>query len=351
MVTGVGSHTTAVLRLVAFVRSGGMVPMVEGLEALCVHGVLSFERIIEKCPSIRQPLDTGLTYTVLRAEIADLCPDVMRILSECDNAKHDNYQMESFIHTMFNIHRRLVNLGGACNDADCARIAKQVSRGHNGEFVNAAECFTEFTRIYSGGKDKKFLVEIGDYLKTLTCTRDVSHDLFRDLAKLDAGHVCMYVIAIVKAAVSCPNTYNKTGKAKLFIPTDLSSIRASNAQTVLKAHKIMIEARDICTDAGINDKPNWAMLVGKLDVRLVMFVHDKRAPNSKVFSSLSEIACEFYRELLAAFPAGVKTVPCPWVAVALASVNSSSSSSSSTDHQQPLRELNTRGVVTKEMVE
>ena len=51
--TGVGSHTTCVLRLVAFVEEGGLVPATEGLEHLGVDGWLSYQRIIEKCPTLK----------------------------------------------------------------------------------------------------------------------------------------------------------------------------------------------------------------------------------------------------------------------------------------------------------
>ena len=93
--TGVGSHTTCVLRLVAFVEEGGLVPAREGLEHLGVDGWLSYQRIIEKCQTLKGPVARGLTYTIVRKDLANLVPDAMRILSEADNSKHDNYQIES----------------------------------------------------------------------------------------------------------------------------------------------------------------------------------------------------------------------------------------------------------------
>ena len=57
-----------------------------------------------------------------------MVPDALRILSEADNSKHDNYQTESPIHTMFNIHRRAIRQEAA-SASDYATICKQVSRG------------------------------------------------------------------------------------------------------------------------------------------------------------------------------------------------------------------------------
>ena len=51
--TGVGSHTTCALRLVAFLGEGGLALAIEGLEHLCMGGWLSYQRIIEKCPTLQ----------------------------------------------------------------------------------------------------------------------------------------------------------------------------------------------------------------------------------------------------------------------------------------------------------
>ena len=149
--TGVGSHTTCVLRLVAFVEEGGLVPATEGLEHLGVGGWLSYQRIIEQCPTLKCPVARGLTYTIVRKDIANMVPDAMRILSEADNSKHGIYQSGSAIHTMFNIHRRAIRQQAA-SASDYATICKQVSRGHKPDFVRAAECLSEYVRNYAGGK-------------------------------------------------------------------------------------------------------------------------------------------------------------------------------------------------------
>ena len=105
--TGVGTHTTQVLRLLAFVKNGGKVPEAEEIKELCVDGYLGWQRVSEKCAGIEEPVRRGLkTYFVVRSAIADLCPDVMRILAESDHAKHANFQRVSFIESMHNIHRR-----------------------------------------------------------------------------------------------------------------------------------------------------------------------------------------------------------------------------------------------------
>ena len=144
----------------------------EGLEHLTVD-----QRHVDTCPTLQGPTTRGLTYTIIRKELANLVPDAMRILSEADNSKHDNFQKESAIQTMFNIHRRAVRQV-ASTAADYALICKQVSRGHNSDFIHAAECFSEYVRNYVGGREKTLLLELDEYVKSLAVVRDVPPEFF-----------------------------------------------------------------------------------------------------------------------------------------------------------------------------
>ncbi len=82
--------------------------MCEGMDELSIGGFLSRQRIVEKCPSIEEALNSGLTYTILRWQIVELCPELMRLLSEADNAKHDTFRKETRLQTMLNIHARAI---------------------------------------------------------------------------------------------------------------------------------------------------------------------------------------------------------------------------------------------------
>ena len=164
--TGVGSHTTCVLRLVAFIQEGGEVPATEGLEHLGVDGWLSYQRIIEKCQTLEGPIRRGLTYTILRKELANLVPDALRILSEADNSKHDNYQTGSAIQTMFNIHRRAIRQQAA-SASDYATICKQVSRGHTPAFVFfQLEALAKTSGIARVAPKNTLLMEFDAYVKS-----------------------------------------------------------------------------------------------------------------------------------------------------------------------------------------
>ena len=87
--------------------------------------------------------------------------------------------------------------------------------------------------------------------------------------------------------------YCKTGKARVFIPSDLSSVLGSNKTKVLRANDIMVAARDLGERAKVNKGCVWVGILGTLDVRLVSFIHDKSA-GRKTFAGLADVACAFY---------------------------------------------------------
>ena len=59
-----------------------------------VNGIfyLSKQRILEACPSLGDPVDRGIPYTIVRHQLTKLVPDLMSVLSEADNCKHDTYR-------------------------------------------------------------------------------------------------------------------------------------------------------------------------------------------------------------------------------------------------------------------
>ena len=61
---------------------------------ICINGkwYLSRQRIVEMCPSLEEPLTNGIQYLVVRWQLTEECPELMQILSEADNCKHDTYR-------------------------------------------------------------------------------------------------------------------------------------------------------------------------------------------------------------------------------------------------------------------
>ena len=167
IITGACSHTTTVLRAVALCETQ-RIPGSDAIQHLCVKGMLSKQRILEVAPSLQSPTETGLTYTIIRKEIMKRCPDLLRVLSEADNAKHGNFQKETAMQTMKNIHRRAI-ARNAKTHAEWHAVVVVVSRSHDDEFVKTASCYADFVKQYSGGTEAPILALIDKYSQCRLC--------------------------------------------------------------------------------------------------------------------------------------------------------------------------------------
>ena len=76
--SGVGSHTTAAVRLMDFVKNGGKVPVTESTQALGVDGLLSWARVIEQCPGIEAVCCLGLRFLAMCMHVF-----VLPVIVEC----------------------------------------------------------------------------------------------------------------------------------------------------------------------------------------------------------------------------------------------------------------------------
>ena len=63
-----------------------------------------------RCGSLREPAEYGIEYNIVRWQLLPLCPGLMELLAEADNAKHDTFRKETVCQTMFNIHRRTTSI-------------------------------------------------------------------------------------------------------------------------------------------------------------------------------------------------------------------------------------------------
>ena len=342
--TGVGSHTTSVLRLVDYAEPQNRVPAAAGLEDLTVEGFLLKKRILEKCPSMEKRLGTGLKYLVIRRQVHALVPELMATLSEADNAKHDNYQQESALETVMNIHARAMQ-SNASTAEDYALIVRQVSRGHDTDFQRAAQHYTEWVRECSGGKEKHQVEELREYTYTLKVLRAVPTEFWKDLALVSTSFK-LYLTAMLKATMSAPDHFCKGGKARVFNSADLNSITKNKAKEVQLAHKIMIEARDLAAASLVDEGAGWQTVKGLLDVRLVMHVHGKTCPQREAFKSLMHIAVRFTEDLRQR--CGELSAPCPWIVVEPAAPVDKPTGTASSSFS--IHECSPRGNVTVEFL-
>lgn len=102
--------------------------------------------------------------------------------------------------------------------------------------------------------------------------------------------------AIVKAMLTSP-TCDANGYSTLLTPSDVSSLRSSGSNRVAatEAHTWMIAAEQFLAAYGTRIDPvAKSKHINSLEVRMAMHVQDKRSETRASFSSLAEIARQFY---------------------------------------------------------
>jgi hypothetical protein len=348
-VTGAGSHSTAVLRLIdACGRMQIAACPGDEYKDLSVEGFLSKQRILEKCPTFAAPLAKGMRYTHIRWEIAELCPDLMRLLSEADNAKHAVKHLESVIQSMFNMHRRGVEMNANTDDA-WASIVKTAARAQSEEMKLLVADRVQFVRVHSGGAAKPFLIELNEFSKTLRVQRELPGAFLKEAAKHTMLSTPLTIVGMAKAVMWAPEMYVMSGTVKLFNACDFAAMKTTRKELVSKCHQLQLEFRDMGLKLGLTSDAAWHKVLGNTDARLYMFVHNKAVgPNRQTFKSTFQIVQHGYAELKEAMGEEhadkFAIVPCPWVSIALAGAEEKKASG------KHIHEANIRGIIDEDVL-
>ena len=133
----------------------------------------------------------------------------------------------------------------------------------------------------------------------------------------------------------------------MFNTSDIKAMLTTKISAVTAAMAIMVQSRDLAEQMGISDDPAWARISGILDSNLMMHVWAKSSPSRKTAKSLKHIAAACYNDLVNAYKERASNIPSPWATVELASEMASTLAGKS----RGLRELNSRGVMTLEMLQ
>ena len=178
----------------------------------------------------------------------------------------------------------------------------------------------QFVGKFIGGQQPYFLEEIEEFSKQLAVCRDVPPLFYGQLAMLPLLQAPVYVIALLKATMACPDKYMCHGFPKLFDQGDLGRISTKLAPAVKQACGIMKRAREFLKVAGIPDNaPARISMLSELDVALVLKVHGESAPDRVEHASQVAIGIDFYNACTEYWPKVVFPA-CPWHTVPLAAM-------------------------------
>ena len=133
VLTSASSHMTAVLRLVnhaanAKIKPPELDPDFDIKMLLDEHGFLSKTRVLACCPGMAEYCEDGILYTVVRNQVAALCPRLMAALSKADNAAHDVFRKETWLQCLLSMHSKAIAID-ATTDEDWEEICKSIVKG------------------------------------------------------------------------------------------------------------------------------------------------------------------------------------------------------------------------------
>lgn len=184
LLTGRGSHGTAALRAVKFA-------------AKAVHdemagpsGEVSRHKLLEKQPSLQQPLESGCVYSIIPGELCIEVPGLFSCISRLGNASSDSFRLPTTLQHCSNIHKIATGMADNLDWSKVARIAALT-----GMTEETATKLCRFVQAWSGGKGANTLRELELYEKGLKTSRKLMEDDMVALSKLDLVGAPTYVPA------------------------------------------------------------------------------------------------------------------------------------------------------------
>ena len=327
--TAAGSHTTGVLRLLDWAGTHQIPCPDEMFKSICPNGYLSQSQVLATQPTFKEPMEKGLEYFHIRHELVQLCPHLMRTLSQSDNAKHTVYCKESPMQTMLGIHRRAHETNAATDEA-WERVAKSCARGLGDEFLPDVRAQCVFVEKLSGGPDGKYLRALDGFWKTLKNIRQIDPMFLKKLAESGNWIAQSPDVAIgcVMATLSAPSNFCHNGIADVFNAADLSAASGKKLAATRAAQNMMGMFQGIGDKIGVKNESAWHRIHGNFSSRLCMHVFGKTSPMRKTYKTSVDICVESYDELVSEFGVDrLAKAPCPWLKIPIASAGEEANAS------------------------
>ena len=292
VVTAQGSHTTASFRCVK-------------LGAKCAHagltdpdGMISKGKILQSRPSFEEPMNAGLYYSVIKAEVVEACPRLMYVLSRTGNASHGSERPHTSIQQCLAIWRAYL----ACNSWPEAVESAKAGQNHN--FETSWSHLREFVEHHSGGDQAQYLNDLDRFETSLSKKRIIQGTSLGKLSsiRLVTRSGARYVPAMVKAMLVAPESKVVAGNiVEMFSQNDVAGLAPTG-----KLRKLALEASDYMVQASNFIKafartPSSIDLqreVDELEASLISHVHGVQTQRPKA-KMMAELCLRFYQKVKA----------------------------------------------------
>ncbi|CAK0834224.1 unnamed protein product [Prorocentrum cordatum] len=345
------SHTNQVLRCILHCTKSYETEFVNE------DGYISQDAVFRACTSIKEAMETGLTWIVIRAEVVAEVPDLAAFLSESHNIGHGSHRLQSKVQTLMQIHAKMIRVAHFGN-ATMPSVVRDIERTRP-YLKGQVDAMATYVQNFGGGNPPVFLQELKAFAKTLgDNTRDVGSVTFSMLGKARLSQVPEWVTACMKASLGAPEQYMRDGGVRLITSSDVQAVESGKLRSMafdaVAKHRSAVhylkEGRKV-TDAHL-----FARLIGELDARMVMTTYGKKARGRKQFDDLDSVVQQFVHDVRKVWPAAAHVEP-PWQVtvsdepkIAVAAMVQYDSSSGSSGHVVKTDILESKGFELKAKV-
>ena len=177
--TGIGSHGTAALRAMKFPCRA------IHAETAGPDGMVSFGKITAKQPSLKKPVERGVTMRVIRGELEEAVPGTFQVLSRLGNVSNSHYRLQTTLQSCLRIHQVAVNMKKTIGDIDWNKVGVQASIGMTTAEARNVDKLCTFVQHWSGGDDCPILKQLESFEKTLHHKRFIRADDLATLGECD----------------------------------------------------------------------------------------------------------------------------------------------------------------------
>ena len=184
--------------------------MARGPSSARKDGRICKAKVFSKCPSYREPMESGVPAIVIRKEVLAEFPMLPTFLQEAANATHEAIGRQTKIATLLQIYRLAKQNLALHNDERWTTIANNIERSKS---YLKGQCtdMCAFVKNY-GGVSGEYVQDLSDYAQTVgEKHRDISGVTFGVMAKLSFQQGPRFVTALAKAPSPPPEGGGENG--------------------------------------------------------------------------------------------------------------------------------------------
>ncbi|CAK0802170.1 unnamed protein product, partial [Prorocentrum cordatum] len=297
------SHTVAGHRCV---RHGSLTTL---SDTFSTDSRLAAEKIKQRFPAYRSPLEDGMTWVVIRRQVEQACPQLPDFIQASENAGHGVEQAASKLQVMKRIHSRATANQKSSGEPCWEKIARSIEQQSH-HMAGQAMDVCHFVKAYSGGDPPVHLNDLDNWSKTLKWRRDIHGSTFKFLAATPFSQGPEYIFAVLKAMMVAPEQAVRDGFSRLFTSTDVAAIVGSKKGLAIKIVTYIRTGREWLDKSSI--PPSKKLKIrGDFEVAAVMFAHNKKAKGRPIYNNIEEVAASFIQAAFDADPE-LRNSTLPW---------------------------------------